>query len=570
MKSLWTILLLALVLCSTAFAQDVTSETHLGGCILLEPGAEAPDDVYYETDVIRTDEFKPFTKRLSVYGITLIGRDDISDAFMRKVAKTIREIFPRGGAIDGALQEEVLSNLHRYRVAIPLFKGEPGFSSEEDWEMYRNMKSRNSVCDIIMEGVSRQVMEVVEHILHHVTDVGLHYTFPDEWGISRTSKLYQFMLEAVEKGYYDISSYGEIDENAREGVVHPRERVMLQEFAYVIITTAWDLQEPYGGGGDEWTDGGTISNSSDLKEKMPRLFAMYEQTVGTIMVPPSLRTLGELPDPPRRNRSTDNDASGRYDKYNIVFVKEVDGNSELFLARKSTGDTVRLTNTPSRNESFPTWSSDGRLITYVGAEEEDPGIYVLDIETRSAKRVIPGFDDAIPSWSPDGKQMVLTDTASEGGRSIVIIDLASGKKTPVPHDAERGAYATWSKAGPHLVFEGPGGIYRTDTDGRNTKRLTSYPGLNEWPTFSPDGTKVAYAAGTEEEKHLWVVNADGSGARQLSKGIQYGDAYPAWSPDGKTILFTASADDKTGIYEINVKDGSTKHLMDGMMPDWRK
>ena len=96
-----------------------------------------------------------------------------------------------------------------------------------------------------------------------------------------------------------------------------------------------------------------------------------------------------------------------------------------------------------------------------------------------------------------------------------------------------------------------------------------YDSVNS-PAFSPDGTKVAYAAGTEEEKHLWVVNADGSGARQLSKGIQYGDAYPAWSPDGKTILFTASADDKTGIYEINVKDGSTKHLMDGMMPDWRK
>lgn len=263
----------------------------------------------------------------------------------------------------------------------------------------------------------------------------------------------------------------------------------------------------------------------------------------------------------------DHAASARYDKYNIVFVKEVDGNSELFLAQKSSGDIVRLTNTPSREESFPTWSSDGRLIFCVGGEDENPGIYVLDIETGSAKRVIPGFNDAIPSGSPDGKQLVLTDTASE---SIVVIDIASGKKTPVPHDAERGAYATWSKSGPHLVFEGPWGIFRTDIDGKNTKRLTSNAGLNEWPRFSPDGTKVAYAAGTEEEKHLWVVNADGTGARQLSKGIQFGDAYPAWSPDGTTILFVGTADDKAGIYEINVKDGSTKYLMDGRMPDWRK
>jgi hypothetical protein len=264
-----------------------------------------PDDLYYETDIIRTDEFKPFTKRLSVYGITLLGRDDISDAFMRKVAKTIKEIFPRGKTIDGALQEEVLRNLHRYRAVIPIFKGEPGFSSEEEWEVYRKMKSRNSVCDIIMEDVPRQVMEVVEHVLHHVTDVGLHYTFPNEWGISKTSKLYRFMLEAVDKGYYDISSYGEIDDEAQKGVIHPRERVMLQEFAYVIITTAWNLQVPYGGGGDEWTNGGTIRNGDDLKEKMPQVYELYEQTVGTIMAPPSLKTLGEFPDPPESKRASE-------------------------------------------------------------------------------------------------------------------------------------------------------------------------------------------------------------------------------------------------------------------------
>ena len=95
MNKLLTILALSLLLCSPVFGQSDSGETHLGGCILLKPGAEAPADVYSETDVIRTDEFKPFTKKLSVYGITLIGRDDISDDFMRNVAKTVKEIFPQ-------------------------------------------------------------------------------------------------------------------------------------------------------------------------------------------------------------------------------------------------------------------------------------------------------------------------------------------------------------------------------------------------------------------------------------------------------------------------------------------
>ena len=256
---------------------------------------------------------------------------------------------------------------------------------------------------------------------------------------------------------------------------------------------------------------------------------------------------------------------GKYHDYDIVFAKEVEGNIELFITRQGDGDTVRLTNTPSRGEMFPTWSSDGRRIVYVGAEEDEPGIYVLEVKTGVAKRVLAGFPGAIPSWSPDGKQLVLQD-ASNG---IVIADLATGESRAVPHGAERGAYATWSKAGPHLVFEGAGGIFRTNTDGANTRRLTSNPGLNEWPRFSPDGSQVAYASGSEEEKHLWVVDADGTEARQLTSGIMYGDAYATWSPDGKTILITASDGERAGIYEVNVRDGKTRFLMEGMAPDWR-
>jgi len=284
------LILILAVLCAifslTLLLGSCSSEkSHLGGCILISPAAEAPRDLYQESNIVPTDEYKPFTKKLSVYGITLIACDDISDPFMLNIAKTVKEMFPRSGAIDGALQEDVLRNLYRHRVAIPLFKGSPGFDSEEEWTAYDNMKLRNSVCDIIMEGEpGRQAMEVVEHILHHVTNVGLHYTFPDEWSISKSSRLYQNMREAIDKEYYDVSSYEDIDDEARE-------RVILQEFAYLLITTAWDLQEPYGGGGDEWTRGGKIRNSADLKDKLPKAYQLFEQTIPKVMVSPSKSTL---------------------------------------------------------------------------------------------------------------------------------------------------------------------------------------------------------------------------------------------------------------------------------------
>ena len=156
---------------------------------------------------------------------------------------------------------------------------------EEDEATWERIASQNTICDIIMEGVPGQVMEVVEHILHYVTDTGLHYTFPAEWGISKESELAKGMDKAIEAGYYDVGQYGRIDEEE----VHFR--VLMQEFAYWVISTAWDLQEPYGPVGEaEWS----IVTSAELQAKLPELYEMFERTVATVMVAPSLETLQEI------------------------------------------------------------------------------------------------------------------------------------------------------------------------------------------------------------------------------------------------------------------------------------
>jgi len=272
-------LILLLGSCSSGKVESEKAEsgkTHLGGCILISPAVEAPSDLYQETDIVPTDEYKPFTKKLLVYGITLIGRDDISDDFMRNVAETIKEMFPQGGAIESELQKEVLRNMYRYKTVIPLFKGRDykfAPSDEAAWDITR---SQNSICDIIMEGVPGQVNEVVEHILHHVTDVGLHYTFPDEWGISETSKVYQAMQEAIDKKYYNVEQY-------RNDKEEERNRILIQEYAYWIIYTAWDLREPYGPKEAEWA----IMNSDELKAKLPQSYQLYEQTIPKVMLSPS-------------------------------------------------------------------------------------------------------------------------------------------------------------------------------------------------------------------------------------------------------------------------------------------
>ena len=72
-----------------------------------------------------------------------------------------------------------------------------------------------------------------------------------------------------------------------------RNRVLMQEFAYWIISTAWNLQEPYGPKGEaEWQ----IVDRNDLRSKLPKINAMIERTIDRIMVAPSPETLADIAD----------------------------------------------------------------------------------------------------------------------------------------------------------------------------------------------------------------------------------------------------------------------------------
>jgi TolB protein len=80
-----------------------------------------------------------------------------------------------------------------------------------------------------------------------------------------------------------------------------------------------------------------------------------------------------------------------------------------------------------------------------------------------------------------------------------------------------------------------------DADGNNLINLTKHKMDDVVPSWSPDGSKIAfvsYRGGLNDPAHIFVMNADGTGRRNLTGDSDLTDSFfPTWSPDGKKIVF---------------------------------
>ncbi len=124
------------------------------------------------------------------------------------------------------------------------------------------------------------------------------------------------------------------------------------------------------------------------------------------------------------------------------------------------------------------------------------------------------------------------------------------------------AEAVVSPDGRRIVFtslkDGDLDIYTMNVDGTDVRRLTTTPGYDGGPWWSPDGTQIAYRAWHPTDSalvvyqsllrerlvrpnrmELWVMNADGSGQRQITRlgGANFG---PSWTHDGKHLIFSSN------------------------------
>jgi TolB protein len=104
-----------------------------------------------------------------------------------------------------------------------------------------------------------------------------------------------------------------------------------------------------------------------------------------------------------------------------------------------------------------------------------------------------------------------------------------------------------------------------DADGSNPVRLTTTGIGDTLPSWSPDGTKIAFAQG-QDARDIYEMNADGTHLQRLTADSS--SDWPSWSPDGTKIAFTHNDTSKLSNVWVMASDGSGAHAVTSDGSDW--
>ena len=202
--------------------------------------------------------------------------------------------------------------------------------------------------------------------------------------------------------------------------------------------------------------------------------------------------------PYQLTHSINADPSFSPDGERMVYLSVVAGREQLFVAKTDGSDPGQVTHDDVDHED-PAWSPDGTKIAYVSVGKDASRIYLMDVDGAHAEPLTPADRKVIhPRWNPDGKHLAYCTTD----------DLDPPRK----NDSE---------------------IQQIDVRTHAIDVLVS-GGINTYPAFSPDGSKLAFRKFVGENSEVFVANADGSGQKNITGNPAF-DGWPAWSPDGKRI-----------------------------------
>ncbi|MEO6758624.1 MAG: DPP IV N-terminal domain-containing protein, partial [Saprospiraceae bacterium] len=266
-------------------------------------------------------------------------------------------------------------------------------------------------------------------------------------------------------------------------------------------------------------------------------------------------------------------------------------------------------------DSLPRWSPDGSKLAYLSTRAGKPQIFVRWMDTGAEARITDLENSpAVLSWSPDGEWLAfLARVPGKPGWSITMPKAPTGATWADPPvvetrlkwradgvggigqrplgfahlfvvpvtggtprqlsdgDYDHGGDPSWMPDGKSIVVHGArredadavlygDDIWRFSLDGGKPVQLTKVAGTETNPLVSPDGKYIAFTGFPDKgfsshNTNLYVMNADGTGLRQLAAGLDRSVSAPQWEAGSRGLLAIVEDSGKSHFYRVPV-DGS--------------
>ena len=261
--------------------------------------------------------------------------------------------------------------------------------------------------------------------------------------------------------------------------------------------------------------------------------------------------------------------------------------NHIFTIELASGRVTQLTSGRNHHDQHPKWSPDGRRLSFVSSRAGNFDLYVMNADGTNVTRLTDHpANDFDPIWMPDGQSLIFSserDSRSDLYR-LWLKDRRVDRLTN--HFVGRAIMPSVSADGTSVAFAAQTlqrlqfwefQIHVLDLATGKTRALDNSGGAC-WPSWSPDGRRIANVLLAKEPSTIQIRNRDGSGMREIAADSKRWAYYPDWSSDGKWIALSVSPQHHEGEdWDLAIApadgNGPVRRLTTGpgndRLPDWK-